>query len=355
MGFATAALLALAYACSGESDGGDGGDGGGSGGDAGTAGSAGAAGSSAGTSSGAAGIATGGNAGRGGAATGGAGTAGTGGTDAGEAGMGGDDGTAGDGMGGDPGGGQGGSRAGRAGMGGAGMTGRAGMGGAGMAGRAGMGGAGMGGAGIGGAGMSGAGAGGAGMAGAGAGGAGMGGAGMAGAGGGGGNPPINLYFSEYYEGTATPQQSAVEIFNAGTGPVDLTQCAVRVYQQSMSGFTTTLLLTTLQPNQVYVVCSSQFTAACDRIDSLTLGVVNGDDSIVLVCNGTLIQDIIGRPGTDPGTEWGTGITSTADNVMRRNCDVTIGDRSGIDDFNPVFDWLGAAVTTLDLGSRFCTN
>jgi hypothetical protein len=178
---------------------------------------------------------------------------------------------------------------------------------------------------------------------------------MGGSGGGGGTFPINLYFSEYYEGTATPQQSAVEIFNAGNGPVDLTQCVLRVYQQGMSSFTTTLLLTTLQPNQVYVVCSSQFTASCDRIDSLTMGVVTGDDSIALVCNGTEIQDIIGQPGFDPGTEWGTGVTSTADNVMRRNCNVTIGDRLAIDAFNPVFDWLGAAVTTLDLGSRFCTN
>ncbi len=355
---AASAMFALASACGDESDDGGGGGKSGNAGDGGSAGSAGAAGSSAGSGmSGAAGSSTGGNAGRGGAGAGGTGNAGTagsagmGGADggdtgmAGEAGMGGagDGGTAGGGAGGVAGGGAGGAGVAGGGRGGAGMGG-AGRGGAGTAG------GGAAGAGMGGAGMAGGGAGGAGMAGGGMGGA----AGSSGAGGGGGDAPINLYFSEYYEGTATPQQSAVEIFNAGTGNVDLTQCVVRVYQQGGFGFTSVGLLSTLQPDQVYVVCSNQFSASCDRIDSSTMGVVNGDDSVVLLCNG-VVQDVIGQPGNDPGTEWGTGVTSTADNVMRRNCNVTIGDRNTNDFFNPVFDWLGAAVTTTDLGFRFCTN
>jgi hypothetical protein len=179
------------------------------------------------------------------------------------------------------------------------------------------------------------------------------GGGMAGAAGGGGNPPINLYFSEYFEGTVTPQQTAVEIWNEGTGAVNLTQCFVRVYVAGTPGFMTINLLTTLQPQQVYVLCSSQFTAQCDQSSS-TLGMVNGDDAIRLDCGG-IDQDIIGQLNFDPGTQWGTDPTSTADNVMRRNCNVTIGDRSGIDIFNPSSQWLGAAVSTSDLGFRFCTT
>ena len=182
-------------------------------------------------------------------------------------------------------------------------------------------------------------------------GGGLGGAGM---GGGGGAPPINLYFSEYYEGTATPQQSAVEIFNAGTGDVSLIQCLLRINVNGAQNFTTLLLpLATLQPNQVWVVCSSGFSANCDTINSM-MAMVTGDDAVSLVC-GADVQDVIGQTGFDPGTEWGMGLTSTADNVMRRNCTVTDGDNIGNDVFNPVFDWTGAFVSTNDLGTRICTT
>jgi hypothetical protein len=84
-----------------------------------------------------------------------------------------------------------------------------------------------------------------------------------------------------------------------------------------------------------------------------MAMVTGDDAVSLVCNGADVQDVIGQTGFDPGTEWGMNLTSTADNVMRRNCDITSGDDIGIDAFNPVFDWTGAFVATNDLGTRTC--
>ena len=347
------ALLNALSAC-GDSESGDGGDGD-KGGSSGSAGATGTGGSSAGAMNGGTagrsnGGASGTGAGRGGTGMGGdAGTsagdggAGDGGAGDGGAGDGGDAGDAGSGMGG-AGGGMGGAGAGMggagAGMGGAG----AGMGGAG----AGMGGAGagMGGAGMGGAGMGGAGAG--------MGGAGMGGAGMAGSGGVG--PVLNLFFSEYYEGTATPQESAVEIYNAGMAAANLTQCSVRVYPNGMGNFTAINLITTLAPGQVHVVCSAQSVSGnCDQSNS-TLGQVTGNDAVAIVCNGAF-QDIIGQIGNDPTNgEWGTGNTSTADNTIRRSCTVTTGDRNGNDTFTlPATQWTGLTATKTDLGTRVCIN
>jgi len=260
---------------------------------------------------------------------------GTGGTGAGDAGMGGDDGEA----------GMGGADAGEGGTGG--MGGRGGMAGAGTGG---VGGAGSGGT-SGSAGKAGAG---------GAGSGGMAGGGMAGGGtsGGGGTggaapAPINLFFSEYYEGTAATQASAVEIYNAGTAPVVLTGCTLRVYANGSFGFSTILLITTLAPGEVFVVCSTSIGGSCD-LTSPTLAMVTGDDAVALWC-GQEVQDIIGQTGFDPPSgEWGTGLTSTADNTMRRMCSVTTGDKVGIDAFNPVFQWLGAAANSAsDLGIRFC--
>ena len=54
------------------------------------------------------------------------------------------------------------------------------------------------------------------------------------------------------------------------------------------------------------------------------GWFNGDDAIVLR-KGTTVLDLIGQIGFDPGTEWGTGVTSTADNTLRRKPTITAGD------------------------------
>jgi hypothetical protein len=278
----------------------------------------------------------------GGRAAGGAGMAGTG-----MAGTG----TSGGGMGGMSGASSGGL-SGNAGMAGT-AAGGGGVAGGGMAGTGGTSGAGTGGAGMAGGGMAGGGIGGmagGGMAGGGIGG--MAGGGMAGSGGSGGSVPTNLLFSEYFEGNAATQQTAFEIYNAGMGPTDLTQCSLRVYVNGAVSFTTILLFTTLLPGEVYVACSSQFNASCD-LTSTTLGSVNGNDAVSLVCSG-VDQDIFGQVGNNPGTEWGTGTTGTADVDLRRNCNVLVGDRLGIDAFNPVFSWTGFPVnTSADLGTRFC--
>ena len=44
--------------------------------------------------------------------------------------------------------------------------------------------------------------------------------------------------------------------------------------------------------------------------------VQRDDAVVLR-HGTQVVDVIGQIGVDPGTEWGSGLASTADNTLRR--------------------------------------
>ncbi|PIQ07950.1 MAG: hypothetical protein COW71_14570, partial [Ignavibacteriales bacterium CG18_big_fil_WC_8_21_14_2_50_31_20] len=64
-----------------------------------------------------------------------------------------------------------------------------------------------------------------------------------------------------------------------------------------------------------------------------------------------IIDVIGQIGFDPGTEWGSGSISTADNTIRRKTEVGIGDSVGTDVFVPSLEWDGFAIDTFDgLGS-----
>ena len=73
---------------------------------------------------------------------------------------------------------------------------------------------------------------------------------------------------------------------------------------------------------------------------------------------TTVIDSIGQVGNDPGTEWGTGLTSTADNTLRRKASIEAGDGLATDAFDPATEWLGFATDTFDglgcAGESACT-
>ncbi len=65
--------------------------------------------------------------------------------------------------------------------------------------------------------------------------------------------------------------------------------------------------------------------------------------------------MIGQTGLDPGTEWGTGLASTADNTLRRKQGVTDGDPNGTDAFDPATQWDGFDTDTFGgLGTHTAT-
>lgn len=163
-----------------------------------------------------------------------------------------------------------------------------------------------------------------------------------------------LFFSEYIEGSSN--NKALEIFNGTGATVDLATGGYNI-QMFFNGSTTaglTISLTgTVADGDVYVAAHSSSAAAILAQADLTNGSgwYNGDDAVVLR-KGTTIIDVIGQIGLDPGTEWGSGLTSTADNTLRRKSTVCGGDTEGSDAFDPAPDWDGYATDTFDgLGSH----
>ena len=73
---------------------------------------------------------------------------------------------------------------------------------------------------------------------------------------------------------------------------------------------------------------------------------NGDDAVVLR-KGTTVLDVIGRIGEDPGTQWGTGLTTTLDHTLRRKSTIQTGDTNGADVFDPAMEWDGFAINTFN--------
>jgi predicted extracellular nuclease len=161
--------------------------------------------------------------------------------------------------------------------------------------------------------------------------------------------PTELFFSEYIEGSSN--NKALEIFNGTAAPVNLATAGYDI-QMLFNGSTmpglTIALTGTVAAGDVYVVAQSlagpAILAQADQTNGS--GWFNGDDAVLLRKAGVVI-DSIGQQGVDPGTEWGTGLASTADNTLRRKSTIQAGDTNPTDPFDPATEWDGFATDTFD--------
>src|SRR5688572_13101583 len=164
----------------------------------------------------------------------------------------------------------------------------------------------------------------------------------------------DLFFSEYIEGSGN--NKALEIFNPTGAAVNLAAEGYDVqmfFNGSATAGLTVALTGSVAPGDVYVLAQASAAAAILAQADQTNGSswYNGNDAVALRKAGLLI-DVIGQIGFDPGVEWGTGLTSTADNTLRRMLDVSAGDPNGGDAFDPSVQWIGFATDTFDgLGSH----
>jgi predicted extracellular nuclease len=161
-----------------------------------------------------------------------------------------------------------------------------------------------------------------------------------------------LFFSEYIEGSSN--NKALEIYNDTGATADLTGYAVKMYFNGSSSAGLTINLAgTVAAGDVYVLAqssaSSVILAQADQTSGA--GWFNGDDAVALV-HGSDTLDVIGQIGFDPGAQWGSGLTSTQDNTLRRKPSIHQGDPDGTDVFDPAVEWDGYATDTFDgLGSH----
>ena len=162
----------------------------------------------------------------------------------------------------------------------------------------------------------------------------------------------DLLISEYVEGTGV--NKAIEIYNGTGAPVDLGAGGYRLELYSNGSATATLanLTGAIADGDVFVAANGGANPTILAVTDLITNAVanwNGDDAIVLRkggVNGTVV-DAFGQIGTRPSTEWGTGLTSTADNTLRRKDTVCVGDTDGSNAFDPATEWDGFAVDTFD--------
>jgi len=161
-----------------------------------------------------------------------------------------------------------------------------------------------------------------------------------------------LFISEYIEGSS--YNKAIEIYNGTGQSIDLSAYEMQFYFNGNTAAGRTINLTgTVASGDVFVVAhSSADTSILNQADQTSGGSwFNGDDALTLL-NGGAIIDSIGTVGIDPGSQWGTADTSTQDNTLQRNSNISSGDVDAYNAFNPGTEWQGLTNNTFNgLGSH----
>lgn len=124
----------------------------------------------------------------------------------------------------------------------------------------------------------------------------------------------DLFISEYIEGSSSNKY--IEIANFTGANVDLSLYSIRLYVNGQTIINTTLNLSgTLSNGAVYVIGNSSGTLYTPNITS-GLANFNGDDALALV-KGSVLIDVFGRIGQDPGTAWTQNGITTLDSTLVR--------------------------------------
>lgn len=156
---------------------------------------------------------------------------------------------------------------------------------------------------------------------------------------------LNLFFSEYLEGTSNNKAVEIYVMSAPSG-FNLSSCMVQVFSNGSTTPSSTINLSSaaLTAGQTFVLCHTQWALSytCDQLGNLNF---NGDDAVKLSCSGTTM-DVFGHIGEDPGDSWNGGGVVTMDATLRRKCSVTAGDTTESDPFDPSVEWTQASINNV---------
>ena len=133
-----------------------------------------------------------------------------------------------------------------------------------------------------------------------------------------------LFFSEYIEGGSN--NKCLEIYNGTGADIDLSTYEIKIYANGNTSPSNTISLSgTLVDGDVYVVCDNSSAAAFLAVADLANNgsFFNGNDAVTLE-NSSIIVDVIGNIGCDPGSYWSSASNDTKDHTLVRNASVCGG-------------------------------
>lgn len=177
---------------------------------------------------------------------------------------------------------------------------------------------------------------------------------------GGGEGPVSttgaIFISEYIEGSSF--NKAIELYNPTGSDIDLAagNYILERYSNGNTNATAISLDGVIPANGTYVIVNGQANSdIIGKADQVSGSIShNGDDDYVLTADGVVI-DSFGQVGVDPGSSYGSGDFSTANNTLIRNPNVYAGDTVVDDEFDPSIEWTGLGNdVSSDLGMHTIT-
>jgi hypothetical protein len=170
-----------------------------------------------------------------------------------------------------------------------------------------------------------------------------------------------LFISEYVSGSGNNR--ALEIYNSGPAlNLAALSHSIEIYFDGspVAGAVIPLSSGFIAEGDVWVIAHPDADQAIlDVANQIFSGPwFDGNDTVLLVTNGTPV-DRFGQYTFDPGTAWGDGDTSTADNTLRRQETVSTGDPGFQTPFDPSTEWVGVGLDVFDglgcWGESACTT
>ncbi|RXR21105.1 choice-of-anchor D domain-containing protein [Flavobacterium amnicola] len=165
----------------------------------------------------------------------------------------------------------------------------------------------------------------------------------------------DLFISEYIEGSSN--NKAIEIYNPTASPITLTgNYDISLYANGSVTATPIALTGSVPAYGTFLLANSSAGATLLGLAQQTSGTLtfNGDDAVALR-KSTVVIDVVGQIGFDPGTQWLSGGVSTLDQTLVRNSTIQIGDNDGSNVFNPSTEWTSSPIDTFSfLGAHSST-
>jgi len=148
----------------------------------------------------------------------------------------------------------------------------------------------------------------------------------------------SVLISQYTETDSGTTPKGIEIWNASAADLTFDSGANLLnVKVAMNGTAATSVLTvasgTLAAGDVWVIGTSDMSP-----DVVVPFQFNGDDAVVLELGG-VVQDVIGTPGSDPGSAWTSNGVSTANQNIQLKLGTTFGDPDGWTDPSERFEYV----------------
>ncbi len=158
----------------------------------------------------------------------------------------------------------------------------------------------------------------------------------------------SVLISQYTETDSGTTPKGIEIWNASAADLTFDSGANLLnVKVAMNGTAATSVLTvasgTLAAGDVWVIGTSDMSP-----DVVVPFQFNGDDAVVLELGG-VVQDVIGTPGSDPGSAWTSNGVSTANQNIQLKLGTTFGDPDGWTDPSERFETVGAGSVLTGFG------